>query len=372
MKKPLFLIFIIYFNVIVFGQEVVFKGQFWSNNLYSDDALKEQSSFETQLGYIPTISYLRYLSDEKLFDIEWAYRINRIYSGDALFSSAERLYRGWVRYSTNKMEARLGLQKIAFGPAQVLRPTSWFDTIDLRDPTGQTDGVEAFRLRIFPSNSLSLWSWVINSNSDTLSYGGRLEVTTLGGDWGLTLHQDPVASRKQVGLLPIVMSEPNTRAAIDYRYDGFVGLWFEGASLFSSVDYHSNYDRYNLLTLGGDFTFPIGNGILVMTESMQIYGTTRTDYDIASEETIEQTYTVFMASMPVGLLHRFMAVAQLDWEGKQTYYYWHWGITYDRFSLNFSLSSNPKRIDYALEDEYLPTSLAGFGNGLQFAFIYNH
>ena len=85
MKKSLFLIFIIYFNVIVFGQEVVFKGQFWSNNLYSDDALKEQSSFETQLGYIPTISYLRYLSDEKLFDIEWAYQINRIYSGNALF-----------------------------------------------------------------------------------------------------------------------------------------------------------------------------------------------------------------------------------------------------------------------------------------------
>jgi len=78
MKKILSLIFIAYFNVILFGQDFVFKGQFWSNNLYSDDAQKGQSSFETQLGYIPTLSYNKYLSDEKLFDIEWAYRINRI------------------------------------------------------------------------------------------------------------------------------------------------------------------------------------------------------------------------------------------------------------------------------------------------------
>ena len=372
MKKILSFIFIAYFNVILFGQDVVFKGQFWSNNLYSDDAQKGQSSFETQLGYIPTLSYNKYLSDEKLFDIEWAYRINRIYSGDALFSSVEKAYRAWVRFSSNKVEARLGLQKIAFGPAQMLRPTSWFDTIDLRDPTGQTDGVEAIRLRIFPSNLLSVWTWVINSDADTLSYGGRLEVTTLGGDWGLTLHHDPVKSRKQVGLLPIFMSESNTRAAIDYRYDGMVGFWFEGASLFSSADYHSNYDLYNLLTLGGDFTLPISNGILVMIESMQIYGNTRTNYNIASKENINHTYTVFMTSMPVGLLHRLMAIAQLDWQSKRTYYYWQWAITYDRFSLNFSLSSNPKRVDYALEEEYLPTSLAGFGNGLQFTLIYNH
>ena len=79
-----------------------------------------------------------------------------------------------------------------------------------------------------------------------------------------------------------------------------------------------------------------------------------------------------MTSMPVGLLHRLMAIAQLDWQSKRTYYYWHWAITYDRLSLNFSLSSNPKRVDYALAEEYLPTSLAGFGNGLQFTLIYNH
>ena len=109
-----------------------------------------------------------------------------------------------------------------------------------------------------------------------------------------------------------------------------------------------------------------------MIESMQIYGNTRTNYNIASKETINHTYTVFMTSMPVGLLHRLMAIAQLDWQSKRTYYYWQWAITYDRFSLNFSLSSNPKRINYALEEEYLPTSLSGLGNGLQFTLIYNH
>jgi len=36
------------------------------------------------------------------------------------------------------------------------------------------------------------------------------------------------------------------------------------------------------------------------------------------------------------------------------------------------LSISPKRADYNLPEEDLPRSLAGFGTGLQFMFIYNH
>ena len=221
-------------NTTFNGQNILLKGQFWSNNLFSDGPLKTQSSFESQLGYIPTLSIINYLSNERLIDIEWAHKINRMYSDKALLSSYDKAYRWWIRYSTEKLEARLGLQKIAFGPAQILRPTSWFDTIDPRDPTGQTEGVEAFRLKFFPNNLLSFWTWVINNNSDTLSYGIRSEYSGNSGEWGLTFHKEKIESINQVALFPIFMSGSHSRVALDYRYDGVIGFWFEGASFFSS------------------------------------------------------------------------------------------------------------------------------------------
>lgn len=343
------------------------KGQLWGSTIFGDDPPEERSSFETQLGYIPTISFYQHLNDERLLDMEWAYRLNRVYSGEDLLASAEKPYRGWIRYSTQRVEARLGLQKIAFGPAQFLRPTSWFDTLDLRDPTGQTDGVEAFRLRLFPVSSLALWSWFINSELDTLSYGGRAELSVASGDWGVTLHQDPTNSPQQVGLFPVIMPGPHNRFALDYRYDGFIGFWFEGAALVSDKSDFPGFSRYTMATFGGDFTLPLGNGVLLMTETMSIRGTSS-----KTSENDDQSYSIFMASMPVGLLHQLMAVTQIDWKSERAYYYFRWGVTYDYFSINFLFSVSPKRVDYDLPGTYLPASLAGFGNVLNLMLIYNH
>ena len=359
-------------NTTINGQNILLKGQFWSNNLFSDGPLKTQSSFESQLGYIPTLSIINYLSNERLIDIEWAHKINRMYSDKALLSSYDKPYRWWIRYSTEKLEARLGLQKIAFGPAQILRPTSWFDTIDPRDPTGQTEGVEAFRLKFFPNNLLSFWTWVINNNSDTLSYGIRSEYSGNSGEWGLTFHKEKIEFINQVALFPIFMSGSHSRVALDYRYDGAIGFWFEGASFFSSNNSSSKNDLYNLVTLGADYTLPIYNGVLIMAESMQINGSSGAKFHLDSIKNINETYSVLMASMPIGLLHQVMAVAQLDWKKSQSYYYLRWGITYDRFSFNLSLSANPKISDHELYQEHLPTSLSGFGNLLHFTIIYNH
>ena len=41
-----------------------------------------------------------------------------------------------------KFGVRLGLQKIIFGPTQILRPLSWFDSFDIKNPTNETNGVE--------------------------------------------------------------------------------------------------------------------------------------------------------------------------------------------------------------------------------------
>jgi hypothetical protein len=79
-----------------------------------------------------------------------------------------------------------------------------------------------------------------------------------------------------------------------------------------------------------------------------------------------------MASVPLGMVHQLMFISQLDWKKDRSYNYLRWSSTYDRYSLNFILSISPKRADYNLPEEDLPRSLAGFGTGLQFMFIYNH
>ena len=109
-----------------------------------------------------------------------------------------------------------------------------------------------------------------------------------------------------------------------------------------------------------------------MIETMQINGSPKNNIILDSIKNINETYSVLMASMPIGLLHQVMVVAQLDWERSQSYYYLRRGITYDRFSLNFSLSANPRINDYRQYQDYFSTNLSGLGNVLGFTVIYNH
>ena len=349
------------------AQSISTKGQFWASALTGNDPPQNQSSFESSIGYIPTLSLLRDLSDSQFIDMEWAYRLDRSYSADSLLNKHENHHRLWVRYSSEKFEARLGLQKIVFGPSQILRTLSWFDTINLEDPTGQTDGVDAFRLRVFPSNSLSIWSWLINSDRDTISFGGRVELSTGLGEWGFTYHRDPTVATQAVGQIPVIISGPHQRVALDLRYDGYFGFWFEGAGFFADHQRDAELDRYALVTLGADYTIPVGPGLLVMTETIRIHG-----WASENDSTSEQTYSAFMVILPVGMLHQLMLITQVDWDNSRTYNYIRWSTTYDRFSLNFILSMNPGRIDYGSSQEALPNTVAGFGTGLQFMFIYNH
>ena len=84
-------------------------------------------------------TYILDLSNQGLLDFEWAYQLQIDYSGDSLYNTIVKPYRLWSRYSNENLEARFGLQKIIFGPTQILRPLSWFDTFDVKDPSGETN-----------------------------------------------------------------------------------------------------------------------------------------------------------------------------------------------------------------------------------------
>ena len=345
MKNFLNIIFFIslFSNPTVKAQSLSTKGQFWASGLTGNDAPSGQSTFESSMGYIPTFSLSRDLSDFSFFDFEWAYRLDRTYSGGSLLYNNESHHRYWVRYSSDKLEARLGLQKIVFGPSQILRSLSWFDTIDLRDPTGQTDGVEAFRLRGFPSNTLSMWSWAINNDQDTLSFGWRVELSTNQGEWGFTYHQDPSKSLQMAGQETIPDFGSHNRLAVDYRYDGFIGFWNESALISS--------DRSEIImaTVGADYTLPIATGILVMMESTHVSRE-------ANDSISSQTFTAFMASMPMGMFYNIMLISTLDWDENNSYNYLRFSSAFDSFSINCMVSINPSEVD----------------NSIQLMFIYDH
>ena len=165
--------------------------------------------------------------------------------------------------------------------------------------------------------------------SDTLSYGGRGEISTSLGEWGFTLHQDTDVSNTQVG--------------IDFRYDGFIGFWNE------SVMIKSDNIEIDRITVGADYTLPIASGILIMAESMFISNKQNTI-------TSDQTFTAFMASLPVGMFHNVMLISRLDWDENNTYNYLRWSSTYDNFSINCMASINLNEV----------------GNSFQLMFIYNH
>ena len=341
------------------SQNLNFKGQFNTRVLTSNDAPDNWHTHEYILGYLPTLSLKKETSTNKLFVFEWAYNLKRYYVGDSLYNNNENNHRLWIRYSYDKIEARFGLQKIVFGPTQILRPLSWFDTFDLKDPTGQTNGVEALRLQWFPSNNIGLSSWIINNKLNTLTYGGRGEFSTSLGDFGVTYHKDPSKSRQLIGQIgsPVINSHQNI--AFDYRFDGFIGFWNESAII------KSNTSNINLISIGADYTLPIFNGILIMTESMYIQNKIK---NLKSN----QTLSAFMASLPIGMIHQIMYIAQIDWEKDKTYQYLRWSSTYDAYSLNIIISINPKRKQYDVPSESLPKSLSNFGTGIQLMFIYNH
>ena len=165
--------------------------------------------------------------------------------------------------------------------------------------------------------------------SDTLSYGGRGELSTSLGEWGFSLHQDTDVSNTQVG--------------IDFRYDGFIGFWNESVMITSD-----NIDTI-MITMGADYTLPIANGVLIMTESMFISSNQNTT-------TPDQTFTAFMVSLPVGMFHNVMLISSLDWDENNIYNYLRMSTTFDSFSINCMASINPKEV----------------GSSIQLMFIYNH
>lgn len=222
------------------------------------------------------------------------------------------LYRYWLRASTAHTELRLGLQRINFGSARLIRPLQWFDKLSPLDLLEQTEGAKAGLAKAYFPNNSTLWLWAILSDGkpkgneliattkDKLDYGLRYEFPLLSTETGLSLNHRPISSPSTV------KKTTESRLALDIRYDTFAGLWLE-----SSANYAPKLEtKWSLQSvLGADYTFGLGNGLYLLAEA----GIKHSSDDLSTLRSRELSSSVMM-NYPLGLLDTIHYLAFANWD----------------------------------------------------------
>ena len=348
----------LFLQINVVANTLSFNGQFWSLG-YQDNQIS--NSYNLQLGYIPKMSFSYVINNQSIIDFEYDYYILKNHNNYDDNKITTNKYRSWVRFSNNNLDIRIGLQKIAFGTALFLRSLAWFDSLDFTVTTEQTYGVEGLRFRYYPSNSLAIWFWIIENNISNPSYGSRLEMSNLIGDWGFTYYQDADSTKHS----PYQFIESNqqiirenNRLGIDYRYDGNFGFWIEGCYYIVKKHEDVYFNKFSFLTLGFDYTIPTSKGILLSTETMFSHMPLNHNASdlLISLHNDKNVHTIFHLSCPIDMINNLTFYSLRDWDRSITDNFVRWSTTYDSFNIDYMLTLKS----------------GGFNDVFQIMFVYNH
>jgi len=330
--------------------------------------LKTADKWQTPVGvrYLPEMNMGKNISEDMRIDLELL--LNGFFATDFDEQNADvKLYRLKLRYTTAQSETRLGLQKISFGPAQLLRSLMWFDRLDPRDPLRMTEGVYGIRFTYNFLNNTNLWLWGLYGNHKTKGYeifptasqtpelGGRFQFPVPYGDFALTFHHRKVDAGSYC--------YPENRLALDGRWDTVIGWWFE--TVFQDNQSEAlPYQWTKMVTLGADYTFGIGNGVHILVEHMA----TLLSRKVTGNQQDAQ-FSAVSLDYPLGIFDTIMALGYYSWEDSKFYQYLSWQRTYDNFILNLSLFHYPDSgVNLGQSDPHLPVT----GYGAQLMLIFNH
>ena len=286
-------------------------------------------------------------------------------------------YRAWLRLSTERFETRIGLQKINFGSASLLRPLMWFDRIDPRDPLQLTDGVYGLLARYYFANNANIWAWGLYGNNETkgweqsrterntIEYGGRVQSPLWTGELGLSYDH------RRADLTPLVpvqarfgsLVAPEERLGIDGKWDIGIGVWFEGALIRQENDIlPSKYQRE--WTIGADYTFGAGNGLYVATEYF------RAETPVTPFGSAEGAgFSALTFNYPLGVVDQVSAIFYRGWTNHEWYRLMTWQRTFDNWSFYILGFWNPENIQI-FRSQAGANSFAG--TGFQLMVIFNH
>jgi hypothetical protein len=318
------------------------------------------------IRYIPQFDFSYSLDENDLLNAEVLFNIH--YSTDFRIDDyAFKTYRAILRYTTEQTETQIGLQKINFGPAQLLRPLKWFDRVDPRDPLKITDGVYGLRYKYsFLDNSL-LWLWCLYGNKEnigyelfhtaknTLEFGGRVQLPILEGEIAATFHTRKVDA--------MIYNYRENRYALDGRWDFGIGVWFESV-LQNNISNSPFYKWNRMSTIGADYTIPEGSGIYILAEHLNTaFSNSFWNTDLSRQ------ISAIMITYSLNMLDNISLQEYYDWDSKNFYHYFQFQRTYDDFIINFALFYYPESsVGLFLNNK---TSLL-LGYGLQLMLIYNY
>ncbi|NLP11939.1 hypothetical protein GX408_16180 [bacterium] len=328
--------------------------------------------------YLPQLNVQRRI-DAGLMDLEASMNVNAELAwdpSDSSFSTSScKAYRLWLRYSTEQLEIRLGLQKINFGSATLLRPLMWFDQVDPRDPLQLTDGVWGLLGRYYFLDNANLWLWLLwptdqpktweteSSSPNVPEWGGRVQYPLPRGEIGLSGHVRKVETRAWDAFSR--EESPEGRIGIDGKWDWILGLWFEGAWIHRGQVHGVAHDQ-SAWTLGADYTFAIGHGLNALYEHLWVSWNKGVMFFNSA-----RTFSGLSFSYPLSGFDQLAAIFYLDWEQKGVYRFLSWRRQWTHFSLNVMAFRNPAAM--MLPNASSGQAAAGWsGTGLQGMVIYHH
>lgn len=320
--------------------------------------------------YIPQFNISIPINEDKITDFEISanlYQTGKIMKFDSASTTGKiKPYRIWGRYSTEQFEIRVGLQKINFGSANMLRPLMWFDKTDPTDPLQLTDGVPAILGRYYFLNNANIWLWGVyptetrktweteKTKKNSPEFGGRIQYPIPKGEIGGAYHRRTIERGEN--------DITENRAGIDWRGDFEIGVWFEGAGFFRSGGGEETLNQY-LGTLGGDYTFDIGNGLNLVVEHM-IYTN-----EIKEITNPRGSFTAISVSYPLNILDNLSGIFYYDMKNKQGYYVVNYQRRYDEIIIHVTGYASPET--YLLPQRETGEVLFA-GRGIQITFIYNY
>jgi hypothetical protein len=360
----------------IFAQEKLgFKGQLSGVSSFSPD---NDLDWFAGVRYIPELSYKIPIDNAQFIDFEASANI----SGSVLFHPFDTSetngdidpYRVWVRYSRNQFELRLGLQKIDFGVATLLRPLQWFNQIDPRDPLQLTNGVYGALGRYYFLNNANIWLWTLIGNEKTRGfdaletdkkipeYGGRIQYPVPKGEIAFSYHHRTANS---IGLegIPQYKEIPENKFGIDGKWDVTVGLWFEATYSRKAKDI-GQLTNQTLLNIGSDYTFGIGNGLNVVAEHL----ISSFDENAFTFNNVENT-TAISTNYPLNFSDNISVMYYYNWDSQNSTVFINYEHQFKKLSGYFMLYYNPEVQQGIQENEY-QTNFSG--PGIRLMLVYNH
>ncbi len=329
--------------------------------------------------YIPQANYSIFLENNQLIDFEYSANIygNAEFDPftDSDFNGKLKNYRAWARYSTRQFELRAGLQKINFGSASILRPLMWFDQVDPRDPLGLTDGVWGILGRYYFLNNANLWLWGLYGNNkpkgweiasttkNKIEFGGRLQMPLSIGEIALSYHQRKADFSEVSPEFSTLNDIPESRIGFDTKLDVVVGLWLEASWVFKDA-YLGMFKNQEIINIGTDYTFGVGNGLSATFEQLVM----SYDQNAFAFENVT-SFSLLNVSYPIGMFDNLSAIIYYNWTDKKAYNFINWQKQFNNITLYVMAYWNPK--DYQIPTQNTEQTLFA-GKGIQLMFVFNH